>query len=97
MQEAPLLKVQCPCLFVSAESDPLCPPAALAEVQQRMQSTAMRNVTIQVRSVSCPTGHKCSSFEGIRVNFKSPVITNCWRCSSEKRLKPDIISCHLIN
>ncbi|CAL8462142.1 g1673 [Coccomyxa elongata] len=45
--EAPLLKLQCPCLFVSAEGDQLCPTAALAETQQRMQTTSVQNVLIQ--------------------------------------------------
>ena len=50
VQEAPLLKLQCPCLFITAEGDQLCPSAALAEAQQRMQSTSVQSVLIQVRN-----------------------------------------------
>lgn len=71
VQEAPLLKLQCACLFVTAESDPLCPLAALAEAQQRMQSTDVRNIMIQVRGMPFPTGKPCAFLKDSAGSFDS--------------------------
>ncbi|KAK9831427.1 hypothetical protein WJX81_003930 [Elliptochloris bilobata] len=45
--EAPLLKVDAPCLFVVAAGDPLCPPAELAGAVARMPATKVHAVIVE--------------------------------------------------
>ena len=58
LQEAPLLKVEAPCLFVLAAGDPLCPPAELAGIVARMRAPVIHAVTVEVSCLPHPElGH----------------------------------------
>jgi pimeloyl-ACP methyl ester carboxylesterase len=51
LQAGPLLKLQCPCMFVTGEKDPLCPAERLTATQQEM-SCECQNIQIQVQALA---------------------------------------------
>ena len=60
LQAGPLLKLQCPCIFITGERDPLCPAEKLTATQQEMSGTC-QTIQIAVRAIPrlCPAFQAC--------------------------------------